>query len=319
MKTENKNRQNITVSAQKTSQDRIAKDLRRNKTLYLLVMPVIIWYIIFCYIPMYGAVISFKEYSPAAGILGSPWVGLKYFREFFGSPYFVRTLRNTLVISITLLIFSFPAPIILALLINELKSQLYSRTIQTVTYLPHFISLVVVCSMIKEFTASDGIVTQFLGLFGFPQDSMLINPSLFVPVYVVSEIWQEIGWGSVIYLAALTGVDQQLYEAAMIDGANRWKQLLHVTLPCIIPTIITMLILRIGNIMSVGYEKIILLYNSSIYETSDVLSSFVYRKGLLERNYSYSAAAGLFNSVINCLLLVISNKFSRKLSRTSLW
>lgn len=298
---------------------RLKRDWRQNKSLYFLVIPVLIFYTLFCYKPMYGAIIAFKEYSPRLGIWGSPWAGLKYFQEFVSNPYFWRILKNTLWLSLSSLLFGFPAPIILALLINELKGKWFPKTVQTLSYMPHFISLVVVCSLIKEFTSSDGVINDFLALFGVQPQTMLNNPRLFVPVYVISDIWQGIGWGSIIYLAALTGIDQELYEAAKIDGAGRWKQTLHVTLPCIMPTVVIMLILRVGGLMNVGYEKIILMYNPVTYETADVISSFVYRKGILERSYSYSSAVGLFNSLINCLLLVGANWFSRKVNHTSLW
>ena len=298
---------------------RLKKDMQRNSTLYLIALPMIIFYILFCYKPMYGAIIAFKNYQPRAGIMGSEWVGMKYFHEFITNPYFWRILKNTLVISISTLLFAFPAPIVLALLINELKGKVFPRVVQTLSYLPHFISLVVVCSLIKEFTAENGIINDLLAVFGAERQTMLNNPRLFVPIYVLSEIWQGIGWSSIIYLAALSGIDQSIYEAAEIDGAGRWKQMLYVTIPGIIPTVIIMLILRIGGMMNVGYEKVILLYNPAIYETSDIISTFVYRKGILERGYSYSAAVGLFNSVINCFLLVLSNQFSKRISETSLW
>jgi putative aldouronate transport system permease protein len=298
---------------------RLGRDFRKNWNLYLLVLPVLTFYTIFSYKPMYGAIIAFKDFSPKEGIIGSSWAGLKHFESFFANPYFWRILKNTLWISLSSMIFGFPAPIILALLINELRSKWFPRVVQTLSYLPHFISLVVVCSFIKEFTASAGIINDLLAWFGFQRQTMLTNPKLFVPVYVISGIWQEIGWGSIIYLAALAGIDQELYEAASIDGAGRWRKMLNVTLPGIIPTIVIMLILRLGRLMNVGYEKIILLYNPAIYETSDVISSYVYRKGILERNFSYSAAVGLFNSVINCALVLFSNWFSRKAGETSLW
>ncbi len=298
---------------------RLKKDMQRNSTLYLIALPMIIFYTLFCYKPMYGAIIAFKNYQPRAGIMGSEWVGMKYFHEFITNPYFWRILKNTLVISISTLLFAFPAPIVLALLINELKGKVFPRVVQTLSYLPHFISLVVVCSLIKEFTAENGIINDLLAVFGAERQTMLNNPRLFVPIYVLSEIWQGIGWSSIIYLAALSGIDQSIYEAAEIDGAGRWKQMLYVTIPGIIPTVIIMLILRIGGMMNVGYEKVILLYNPAIYETSDIISTFVYRKGILERGYSYSAAVGLFNSVINCFLLVLSNQFSKRISETSLW
>lgn len=301
---------------------RARKDIRKNYGAYLLILPVIIFYIIFSYKPMYGAIIAFKDYSPGKGIIGSSFAadfGFNHFIDFFHSYYFGRILKNTVVISLTSLIFSFPAPIILALLLNEVKNESFKKAVQTISYMPHFISLVVVCSLIKLFTSDTGIVTYIAALFGYHSGSMLSQPNLFVPVYVISGIWQHLGWDSIIYLAALSGIDQSLYEAAKIDGANRFKQMLHITLPGISSTIIILFILAIGGIMNVGYEKIILLYNPGIYDTADVISSFVYRKGLLESNWSYSAAVGLFNSVINFILVIVFNKLSRKVSEVSLW
>lgn len=295
------------------------KDIIKYRYIYLMILPVVLWYFIFCYMPMYGAQIAFKDFNPGLGILKSPWVGLKHFRLFFDGVYFWRTFRNTLLISLYSLIFGFPAPIILALLLNEVSSKRFKRTVQTVTYLPHFISLVVVCGIIREFTATEGIINTVIEMFGGERRSMLLAPELFRSIYVVSGIWQNIGWDSIIYLAALSGVDPTYYDAAIVDGAGRFKRVLHVTLPGIAPTIIILLILRIGQIMNVGFEKIILLYNENIYETADVISSYVYRKGILEQSYSYSAAVGLFNSVINFLLVIIANTISRKVNETSLW
>lgn len=299
--------------------DIIRRDFKKNKYVYLMVLPVIIYFIIFSYWPMYGIIIAFKEYSPGKGILGSEWVGLKNFKDFFSSYYVGRLIKNTLLINIYDLFWGFPAPIILALLINEVKNKLFKRTIQTISYLPHFISLVVVCGIIIDFTASDGLITTILSYFGVKPTNLLMKPELFRTIYISSGIWQGVGWGSIIYLAALTGINPSLYEAATIDGAGRWKQTIHITLPGIAPTIIIMLILRLGSMMSVGYEKIILLYNPTTYETADVISSFVYRKGLIESDYSYSTAVGLFNSIINFVLIIIANAISRKVSETSLW
>lgn len=302
-----------------TFSQKLKKDFQKNRGLYLLIIPVVLFYIIFHYGPIYGAVIAFKQYAPAKGIMGSPWVGFKHFQEFFQSIYFVRLLKNTLTISITELIFGFPAPIILALMINELRSRTYSRLVQTITYMPHFVSMVVVCGMIVQFTKDSGFITQFLGLFGLPQETMLNNPKLFVPIYVISNIWQGVGWGSIIYLAALTGIDQELYEAAKIDGAGKWRQTINITLPCLLPTIIILFILRLGSMLNVGFEKIILLYNPATYETADVISSYVYRKGIQEFSWSFSTAVGLFNSVINFALVISANYISKKTGETSLW
>lgn len=294
-------------------------DFKKNGGLYLIALPVILFYILFHYKPMYGVIIAFKNFSPAKGILDSDWVGFRYFIQFLKDDYFFRLMRNTLTISVTTLIFSFPMPIILALLLNELRSKVFSRSVQLVAYLPHFISLIVICGLIQKFTSANGIITQLLTHFGGQSTSYLSHPKYFVPIYVISDIWQETGWNSIIYLAALTGVDTQLYEAAAIDGAGKWKQTLHVTLPGIMLTIVIMLILRIGALLSVGYEKIILLYSPITYETADVISTYVYRDGLVQGNWSYSTAIGLFNSVINFILLIIANTLSRKYSESSLW
>nr|WP_165280076.1 ABC transporter permease subunit [Paenibacillus protaetiae] len=290
-----------------------------NKYLYLMMIPVIAFYGIFHYAPMYGALIAFKDYSPMKGVLGSDWVGLKNFEDFFNSYYFVRILKNTLLISLYSLIFEFPAPILLALLINEVRSRMFKRVVQTITYMPYFISLVVICGIITDFTNADGLINRFFMLFGYDGQAMLQKPGLFRPIYILSEIWQRIGWESIIYIAALMSIDLEQYEAARIDGASRFKQMLYITLPGILPTIAIMLILRMGNLLNVGFEKIILLYNPVTYETADVISSFVYRKGLLEFGWSYSSAVGLFNSVINLALLITANYVSRKVSKNSLW
>lgn len=298
---------------------RAKKDFRRNRALYLLVLPVLIFYIVFHYKPMYGAIIAFKDYSPGLGIPDSPWVGLANFSRFFHGPYFWRLIRNTLLLSLYNLLFGFPAPIILALLLNEVKNKKFKSITQTITYLPHFVSMIVVTGMITNFCMSSGLFNDIIVLFGGERSPLLQNPNLYRTIYVASSIWQEVGWGSIIYLSALSGVDAQLYEAAAIDGAGKWKQLIHVTMPAIAPTIITMLILKMGSLMSLGYEKTILLYNASTYETADIISSYIYRVGLLDHDWSYSTAIGLFNSVINCILLIITNQLSKKLSDTSLW
>lgn len=304
---------------QKTFLQRVKADWRRNKALYLLVLPVLLFYLIFHYKPMYGAIIAFKDYTPALGIADSPWVGFDNFTRFFTSPYFVRLIKNTVLLSFYELIFGFPAPIILALLLNEVRNRKFKGIAQTITYLPHFISMVVVTGMITNFAMTSGLFNDIIVFFGGERSSLLQNPDLYRTIYVASSIWQEVGWGSIIYLSALSGVDSQLYGAAAIDGAGKWKQLIHVTFPAIMPTIIIMLILKTGSMMSMGYEKTILLYNPSTFETADIISSYIYRVGLLEMNWSYSTAIGLFNSVINCVLLVFTNKLSKKYSETSLW
>jgi putative aldouronate transport system permease protein len=297
----------------------LRKDMRKNWSLYLLVLPVIVFYGLFAYKPMYGALIAFKDFSPGRGFAGSPWAGFEHFVRFFTGPYFERLMRNTFLISFYNLVFGFPAPIILALLLNEVRYSLYKRAVQTITYLPHFISIIVIAGMITDFSMSNGLFNDIVVFFGGSRSPLLQTPGFFRPVYVISEIWQQVGWGTIIYLSALSGIDPQLYEAAMIDGAGRFKQLLHVTLPSIAPTIVILLILRIGTLLNIGYEKTILLYNPGTYETADIISTYVYRVGLLEQNWSYSTAIGLFNSFINFALLLIANRLSRKMSETSLW
>ncbi len=297
----------------------IKNDFKLNKSLYLLLLPVLAYYILFMYAPMYGALIAFKDFTPRLGSWGSPWVGFKHFADFFTSYSFGDVLFNTLRISLSSLIFGFPMPIILALLLNELKNDRFSKLVQNATYLPHFISLVVICGMVKDFTRDSGVISYLMSLFGAESKTMLNYPEYFVPIYVISGIWQSIGWDSIIFLAALTGIDGALYEAAKIDGAGRWQQTWHITLPGIVPTIVTVLILSIGGILSVGYEKIILLYNDATLEVADVISTYVYRKGLLEQSWSFSTAVNLFNSVINLLFLCGANYISRKANDTALW
>ena len=298
------------------------REMKKYWKAYILVVPVIAYYILFCYKPMYGVLIAFKNYRPVLGVWRSPWAdnfGFQHFIDFFSSYYFIRILKNTLVISITTLLIGFPAPIVLALLLNELKNERFKRITQTISYLPHFISLVVTCALINDFVSSHGLITQFLGIFGFEQKSLLSSPKYFLPIYVISNIWQGIGWGSIIYLAALSGIDQELYDAAKIDGAGRWRQTLHVTLPGISGTIIIMFLLRMGNVMSIGHEKIMLLYNPGIYETADVISTYVYRSGLQSNQWSYSSAIGLFNSIVNFCVVFLFNKISKKVSEVGLW
>ena len=286
---------------------RVKKDWKRNRSLYIMFIPVVLFYVLFMYKPMYVVIISFMDYAPAKGIWGSKWVGLKHFERFFTGPYFGRLLRNTLLLSLY------------SILLNEVHCKKYKSVAQTLSYLPHFVSMVVTAGIIKEFCMSDGLLNDIIVLFGGSRSALLQRPELYRTIYIVSDIWQEVGWGSIIYLAALAGIDQQLYEAAEIDGAGKWQQTLNVTIPGITPTIITMFILRVGNLMSMGYEKTILLYSSATYETADIISSYIYRVGLQEQSWSYSTAIGLLNSVINCILLVVTNKISKRVAATSLW
>ena len=309
-----------TKVAVKPDKGRTWKKIVKNKQLYIMILPVVIYFILFHYKPMYGLLMAFQNFKPRKGIWGSEWVGLQHFQDFFGSYYFGRLLRNTLALSLSTLIFGFPAPILLALLINELRNPKYSRVVQTVTYMPHFISMVVLCAMIREFVATGGFINDLMVTFGgYDGKNLLARAGYWLPIYVLSNIWQGCGWGSIVYLATLTGIDMELYDAAKVDGANRWKQTLHVTLPCLAPTVIIMFILRMGQIMGVGHEKTILLYNEGIYETADIISSYVYRMGLVSHEYSFATAVGLFNSVINFILVILANKLSDKMTETSLW
>ncbi|MGN7381797.1 ABC transporter permease [Paenibacillus sp. SAFN-117] len=298
---------------------RVVRDFKMNKYVYLMLLPVVLYYAVFHYGPMYGVQIAFKDYSPTLGFWGSPWVGFKYFQDFFNSFYFWRLIRNTILLSVYELIFAFPAPIILALLLNEVRNRLFKRAVQTITYIPHFISIVVIAGMMVDFLARDGLINNLLAWFGMEAIPYLRQPEWFRTIYISSGIWQGVGWGTIIYLAAISNIDPSLYEAARVDGANRWRQTIHITIPGMLPTIIILLILQMGNLMTVGTEKILLLYNSATYETADVIGTFVYRKGLLESNYSYSAAIGLFNSVINFTLLVLANTISKRTTETKLW
>ncbi len=268
---------------------------------------------------MYGAIIAFKDFRPSLGILDSPWVGFKHLRSFFTDIYFTRLLRNTVTISMLNIIFAFPAPIIFALLLNEIRKDKFKRTVQTVTYLPHFISLVIICGLIKSFSTSNGVFNDIIAFFGGERSALLQRTSFFRPIYIGSGIWQNIGWNSIIYLAALSAIDQEQYEAARIDGAGRFSQAIHITIPGLLPTIIVLFILRMGNILDVGHEKILLLYSAPIYEVADVISTYVYRKGIIEGAWSYSSAIDLFNSVINIIFLVGSNFVVKRASGKGLF
>ena len=296
------------------------KDIRRNKILYLLSIPIILWYLIFCYRPMVGVLMAFQNFNPVKGILGSQWVGMKHFVDFFTGIYAWRTIRNTLALSLLDLIFNFPAPIIFALMLNEVKNRYFKKTVQTISYMPYFISMVVMCGIIVDFTSAGGIISTLVAnLTGTASQNLLGDPACFRPIYIISNIWQGLGYGSIIYIAALAGVDQELYEAATIDGAGRWKQTLHITIPSISSTIIIMLILKMGSMLSVGSEKVLLLYSPSTYETSDIISTYVYRMCFESYNYGFSTAVGLFNSVVNTIFLLTTNYFAGKYSETSLF
>ena len=298
---------------------RLWRDLYRNRWVYLIALVCLSWYFIFCYAPMGGIVVAFKDYRPARGLWRSKWVGLKWFEEFIGGYYFGRLVRNTLVINGLGLAIGFTMPIIFALLINEIRNSKFKRTVQTITYLPHFVSMVVACGLVFNLLSYNGLLNQILGLFGGKPKLWLSTPKYFPWIHELSSLWQNMGYNSIIFLAALSSIDSQLLDAAAIDGCNRFQRVWHVHIPGILPTILLLLLMRVGSMMSIGYERIILLYNEAVYETADVMSSFVYRKGLLGGQLSYGAAVDLFNSVINLTLLFIFNAISRRVSEISLW
>lgn len=297
-----------------------ARALKKDRVLILMVLPVVIHFLIFKYYPMYGNIIAFKNYSPVLGINGSHWAGLKYFEQFFNSPYFFRVIRNTVLISLYSLLWGFPIPVIFALLTNELRNGAYRRVVQSLSYIPYFISTVVVSGMLFNFLSpSTGIVNTVIRAFGGEPVHFLMEPDWFRTVFIASGIWQGFGWSSIVYIAALAGVSPELYEAATMDGAGRLQKIWHVSIPSILPTIVITLILNIGSFMSVGYEKIILLYNPVTMEVADVISSYVYRVGLVESNTSLGAAVGLFNAAINLVLVWSANRVARRISNVSLW
>lgn len=288
--------------------------------LYLFILPAFLYFLIFHYVPMYGVQIAFKDFNPALGIAGSPWVGFEHFTAFFNSYYFWDLIKNTLGISVYSLVVGFPLPIILALSLNEVKDGLFKRGVQTITYAPHFISVVVIAGVIITFLSpSAGIVNDIIGLFGIEPIAFMEDPAWFKTVFVFSGVWQSAGWGTIIYLAALAGVDPQQHEAAIVDGATRLERIWHINIPAIFPTMIILLILNTGSLLAVGFEKILLLQNPLNMEASEVISTFVYRAGLLDGEYSFSTAVGLFNAVINAILLIIVNYIARKTNETSLW
>ena len=298
----------------------LKKNIKRDWMLLLIILPGVIYFAVFCYGPMYGILMAFKDYNISKGVWGSPWVGLKHFKELVQSVYFGRLVKNTFLLSIEQLLWSFPIPIAFALLLNEIKNKHFQRFAQTAAYLPHFVSVVVVVGILKDLLSSNGgVITQVLSTFGVAPKNYFNLPGAFRPLYVGSGVWQEFGWNSIIYVAAISGIDQQMYESAALDGAGKWQKLVHITLPSIAPTIILLLILNMGNMLNIGYEKVILMYNSATYSTADIFSTYVDRKGLLNAQYSFAAAVGLANSLINIVILLTSNFTAKKMTDTSIF
>ncbi|QPM92415.1 ABC transporter permease [Pseudooceanicola algae] len=299
---------------------RVGDHLKREWQLYLLLLPTILWLLVFLYKPMYGLQIAFKDYSVFRGVAGSPWVGLEHFQTLFGNDQFLRALKNTIIISFYSLLFGFPMPIILALMFNEVLHQTFKKTAQTVVYLPHFISSVIIAGIvITGFSPSAGIVNTVLSWFGVEPIYFLTKAEWFRPIFVGTTIWQEAGFQSIVYLAAIAGISPTLYESAVVDGASRLQMMWKITLPSILPTIIIMLIIRIGNMLEISFEMIILLYQPATYETADVVNTFIYRQGIQGGQYDLAAAAGLFNAVVAFVLVMTANTISKRFSRTSLW
>lgn len=295
------------------------KKFIKQRYLILLALPCVIYYLLFCYWPMYGIIIAFKKFEFNKGFFGSAWVGLRHFEVFITGPYFFRLIRNTFLISLYSLFWGFPMPIVFALLLNELKAPRFKRIVQTISYLPHFLSLVILVGLLKQMISENGVINQLMQLLTGQTVNFLMEPGWFRTLFISSGVWQEFGWGAIIYLAALSSIDPQLYEAARIDGAGRWRCMWHITLTGIRPTIIILLILSMGNLLSVGADKILLLYHPGIYETSDVISTYVYRMGILRADYSYGTAVGLMNSVVAFIFVMSANYLGKKVSDIGIW
>ena len=303
-----------------TKRQKLWREVKKNIGLYLLLLIPVLWYIVFKYAPMYGLQIAFRRFNPTLGITRSPWVGLTYFKQFFGSYYFKDVLVNTVSLSVFTMLIGFPAPIILALIINEVKSEKVKKAVQNITYMPNFLSVVVIVSMLSLFSNKDyGLFNQITGLFGMQSVDYMSKTGAFQPLYVFSNVWQYMGFNAIIYIAALSSVDPQLYEAASIDGATRMQRIIHISIPAIMGTILILFIMRIGSIMDVGFEKVLLMQRDVTLSSSEVISTFIYKNGLKKGQYSYSAAVGIFNSVINFTLLAGANFISKKTTKTGLW
>lgn len=299
---------------------RFVKALKRDKFLLLMFLPIVVYYVVFSYVPMTGAIVAFKQFKPGHGIYGGDWVGLKWFIQFFKSPFAFRTVRNTVLISLYSILFGFPLPILFAICVTEIRSSKVRRVVQTVSYLPHFISTVVLVGMINNFfSMNHGLVNDLIVRMGGEPVNFLINPAWFRTLYVGSGVWQNFGFNSIIYIAAITGIDPSLYEAGKIDGITKFQEVVYITIPMISQTVVMLFIMQLGGIMSVGFEKVFLMYSPAVYETADVVSTYVYRKGIESNNYGFGSAVGLFNSVINFAFVFIANQVCRRLTDSSLW
>jgi putative aldouronate transport system permease protein len=311
---------NVKHRTPKSKREVFFLNLKRDKYLYVMLIPLLTVYVLFHYKPMYGILIAFKDYTPFRGFANSPWVGFKHFTNFFSAPDFLILLRNTFLLSFYGLLFGYPIPIILALMFNEVSSKSFKKLTQTLTYLPHFISSVVIVGIVVNFLSpSTGLINHIIEFFGGTRQYFLIKAEWFRTIFVSMNIWKEAGFGTIMFISALGSIDQELYNAAAIDGAGKWKQTLNVTIPGLLPTIVITLILRVGSLLSVGYETVILLYQPVTYETADVISSYVYRISMTENQWSLGTAVSLFESLVALVLVVFTNKISKLVSETSLW
>ncbi|ULT57554.1 ABC transporter permease subunit [Neobacillus drentensis] len=308
-----------TIPLERLNKKSRVKRIMENYELYLFLLPAIVYFIVFQYIPMYGVLIAFKDFTPSLGILGSPWVGFEHFERFFHSYQFWDLIKNSLGLSIFQLIIGFPMPIIIALLLNQMIHEKYKRFVQTVIYAPHFISIVVLAGMMFVFFSDKGLINSVVTLFGGKAVAFMSEPDWFKPLYIGSGVWQETGWACIVYLAALAGVSPEIHEAATMDGANKWQRILHVDIPAIMPTAIILLILSVGNLMNIGFEKAYLMQTPLNQPAAEIIPTYVYKVGLQQAEYSFGAAVGLFNSIINLILLFIVNKTAKKLSGSGLW
>ena len=296
----------------------LGQSIKKNRIFYIMLLPVILYYLIFCYGPMAGIVVGFQNYMPRRGILGSEWVGTRHFQLLFGSADFHMILRNTLLLSLYKIVFGFPAPIVLALMINEINNRHFKKVVQTVSYMPHFLSWVIVAKLVSIMLELDGPLNQLLSIFGLEPQQFLINRGMSRGILVAAGIWKEVGWGTLIYLAAIAGINPSLYESALLDGATRWKQTIYITIPSILPTIIVMLVLRMGTVMSAGYEDVLLLQNNMTYDVLETIDTFVYKTGLQNANYSFATAVGIFKSIVSVAAVLITNFIADRATGSSL-
>jgi putative aldouronate transport system permease protein len=298
---------------------RFARLVVRDRYLLLMMVLPAIYFIVFCYLPMYGVTLAFKRFDISQGIMDSPWIGLQNFREFFSNPYSYKVIANTLMLRVWHLTLGFPMPIVIALLLNEIRNDRFKRLVQTSSYLPHFISLVVVCGMVVSFLSSDGILNSIVKALGGQPQPWLQLPQYFRPIWLISGVWQDAGWTSVIYLAALASISPELYEAALVDGANRWQRIRHITIPGIMPTVTIMFLLRVGQLLALDFQKVLLLYTPSTYETADILGTYIYRRGILMADFSFATAVGLFQALVGLVFIVGANTIAKKAGQSGLW